>query len=95
MHVISKRKIVKFVTKYHDAEKSLLDWYRIAKCRNFKNFAELKSIFPDADLVGRRTVFNIAGNKYRLVARVNFLYSKIFILYILTHGEYNKDRWKV
>lgn len=89
-----KRKIIEFITKYPDAEKTLLDWFRIAKYRKFKNFAELKSFFPNVDLVGRRTVFNISGNKYRLIARVNFLYSKIFILHILTHGEYDINKWK-
>jgi mRNA interferase HigB len=44
--------------------------------------------------VDRRTVFNIAGNKYRLIARVNYLSRRIFILHILKHAEYEKGAWK-
>jgi mRNA interferase HigB len=45
-------------------------------------------------LVGRRTVFNIAGNKYRLIARVNYQTQRVFVLYILTHAEYDQRDWK-
>jgi len=48
----------------------------------------MKQVYRSADLVGRRTVFNIAGNKYRLIARVN--YFRVFVLYLLTHSEYDE-----
>lgn len=57
---------------------------------NWKNPAELKQVYRNADLVGRRTVFNIAGNKYRLIARVNYQSQRVFVLYLLTHAEYDK-----
>jgi len=50
--------------------------------------------FSHADLVGRRTVFNVHGNNYRLIARVNYLTQRVFILDILTHSEYSKGNWK-
>ncbi len=49
MRVISKRKIVEFITKHPNSENPLLDWYRIVKHRNFENFAELKTFFSEAD----------------------------------------------
>lgn len=94
MHIISKKKIVEFSYIHPDSRNSLFEWYSIVKNMVFMNHAELKAIFPGIDLVGRRTVFNISGNKYRLIARVNFHYKKIFILYILTHAEYDKVKWK-
>ena len=94
MHVISKKKIEEFSKIHPDSKKALLEWYKIIKNINFENHSELKTIFPSADLVGRKTVFNIGGNKYRLVARVNFFYHKVFILHILTHSEYDKEKWK-
>jgi mRNA interferase HigB len=51
---------------------------------------EMKQIYHNADLVGRRTIFNIAGNKYRLIARVNYQTQRVFVLHILTHAEYDK-----
>jgi mRNA interferase HigB len=56
--------------------------------------AELKQVYRNADLVGRRTVFNIAGNKYRLIARVNYQTQRVFVLYLLTRAEYDKGAWK-
>jgi mRNA interferase HigB len=60
----------------------------------WRTFAELRGDFGSADQVGRRTVFNIAGNKYRLIARVNYRTARIFILHIMKHSEYTKGEWK-
>jgi len=54
----------------------------------------MRSDFAHADPVGRRTVFNIHGNAYRLIARVNFKTKRVFILHILTHAAYDKEHWK-
>ncbi|MBF0239498.1 MAG: type II toxin-antitoxin system HigB family toxin [SAR324 cluster bacterium] len=94
MHIISKKKIEDFSKIHADAKNALLDWYKILRNREFSNYVELKLIFPSADMVGRRTVFNIGGNKYRLIARINFLHKKVFILHILSHVEYDKEKWK-
>jgi mRNA interferase HigB len=60
---------------------------------NWKMPAQLKQVYHNADQVGRRTVFNIAGNKYRLMARVNYESQRVFVLHILTHAEYDKGAW--
>jgi len=54
----------------------------------------MRAVFPHADPVGDLTVFNIAGNKYRLIARVNYRTQKVFVRAILTHGDYDLGRWK-
>ena len=94
MHIISKKKIEQFSKKYSNSRIPLLGWYKVIKNVDVQNHGELQSLFPSADLVGRKTVFNIGGNKYRLIVRVNFFYKKVYILHILTHAEYNKDKWK-
>ena len=66
----------------------------VVRKANWKNPAELKQVYRNADLVGRRTVFNIAGNKYRLMVRVNYQSQRVFVLYLLTHAEYDKGAWK-
>jgi mRNA interferase HigB len=66
----------------------------LVKRAAWKNRPETKADFPTADLVGRRTVFNIKGNSYRLIARVNYRTQRVFILHILTHAEYVKGNWK-
>lgn len=64
------------------------------KIAQWKNFIELRQIFPSADQVENLTVFNISGNKYRLIALVDYTYQKVFIRHILTHAEYDTDNWK-
>ena len=94
MRVISKPAILKFAEKHPDALTPLMNWYRITKKANWRSLAEVRSDFAHADIVGRRTVFNIHGNDYRLIARVNYRTKRVFILYILTHVEYSKLDWK-
>ena len=55
---------------------------------------EVQSIYPKAEAVGNFTVFNIKGNKYRLIASINYIRQIIYIKYILTHAEYDKNNWK-
>ena len=60
----------------------------------FDTFDELRSVFPSADKVGDLVVFNIGGNKYRLITSIHFNRQKIYIRDILTHSEYDKNKWK-
>lgn len=85
---------MKFAEKHRDALAPLMNWYRITRRAEWGSLAEVRSDFAHADLVGRRTVFNIHGNDYRLIARVNYKTKRVFILYILTHVDYNKGGWK-
>ncbi len=94
MHIISKKKITDFIKEHPDSESSLFGWYSIVNTEILSDFNELRNWFPNADLVGRRTVFNISGNKYRMITRVNFISKRIFIFDILTHSEYSKNKWK-
>jgi mRNA interferase HigB len=60
----------------------------------WKTPVEMKQVYPSADLVGPRTVFNICGNKYRLIERVNYQTQRVFVLHLLMHAEYDKRAWK-
>jgi len=61
---------------------------------NISNFAELKKIFPSADKVGNLIVFNIAGNKVRLIAAIHYNTQCLYIRHVLTHKDYDKEKWK-
>jgi mRNA interferase HigB len=94
VRVISKPAILKFAQKHPNALVPLMNWYRITRRAEWSSLAEVRNDFAHADIVGRRTVFNIHGNDYRLIARVNYKTKRVFILYILTHVEYSKGEWK-
>jgi len=94
MHVITRRRLNEFAEKHPDARSSLARWYTIMRKSRFPNFAQLREIFPHADQVGKFTVFNIGGNKVRLIAAVHYNRSKIYIRHVLTHQEYDAGKWK-
>ena len=89
MHVISLKRLREFSSTHSDAESSLMAWYRTVKRVNWQSLAELKEVYPTADLVGRRTVFNIGGNKYRLITRIVYRSQTVFVIEVLTHKEYD------
>lgn len=94
MHIITKTRLAQFWKKHADAEFSLRLWYKLTSLAEWQNFVELREIFPSADQVSNFTVFNIGGNKYRLIAFVDYSYQKVFIRHVLTHAQYDKDDWK-
>lgn len=94
MHIITQKTLKTAWELYPDAKISLRKWYTEIKNRQFQNFAELRQHFLTADLVGRLTVFNIKGNHYRLVVRIEYMYGKVFIRQFMTHADYDKEDWK-
>jgi mRNA interferase HigB len=94
MRVIAERPLRQFWTKYPDAEKPLKAWLWICKNSDFENFAHLKRTFGTVDKVGKFVVFDIGGNKFRLVVVIHFNRKRIYVRAVLTHEEYDQDHWK-
>jgi mRNA interferase HigB len=94
MHIISRKILRQFWQKYPDSETALIRWFKLINSAKFQNFEELRSVFPSADLVDDLIVFNIGGNKYRLITSMHFNRQKVYIRYVLTHSEYDKNQWK-
>lgn len=94
MHIISWKKLDDFITKHPNSESSLKSWFKIIKNSNFKDFNELKKVFNTVDKVNNLTVFNINGNSFRLIVAIHYNRQKVFIRNILTHADYDKEKWK-
>lgn len=98
MHVISQKALWKFAKEHADAAMPLRAWFKLARHGRFNDLAELRRTFAGVDMVpvkGRDLyVFNIGGNKYRLIAAIHFNTQRLFVRHILTHSEYDTDRWK-
>ncbi|MBF0171443.1 MAG: type II toxin-antitoxin system HigB family toxin [Nitrospinae bacterium] len=94
MRIITKTRLLEFARRHPDAEASLLAWHRIIRNGRYPHFASLRRTFPNADQVeGKYTVFNIGGNKYRLVAAIHYEGQRLYIRHILTHSEYDRKKW--
>jgi mRNA interferase HigB len=94
MHVITRKRLNEVAEKFPATKNALADWYRLMKQNDFESIAEIREVFPSADKVGKLTVFNIGGNKVRLVAAIHYNRRKIYIRAVLTHKEYDEEKWK-
>ena len=98
MRVISKTRLRQFwkLGGRNDAEGPLRAWYTHVNSKHvaWQSWTDVKSDFASASIVGNCTVFNIGGNKYRLVSRILFPSQKVFVLKVMTHVEYDENKWK-
>ena len=94
MHVISRKKLREFWERHPDAQPPLDNWYRTANKARWRSLAEVRTVFPHADAVPNCTVFNIGGNKYRLIVEIKYDRQVIYVKHVLTHKDYSQGAWK-
>jgi mRNA interferase HigB len=94
MNVISRKKLEKFWQEHPDAEGPFKNWYNTCRKAHWQSLDEVQEVYPQADSVGDCTVFNIGGNKYRLISKTRYLAQRIYVIYVLTHKDYDKGKWK-
>ncbi|HEX5085300.1 MAG TPA: type II toxin-antitoxin system HigB family toxin [Blastocatellia bacterium] len=94
MNVISRKKLEEFWQVHPDSEPPLRNWHNTCRKARWKNLDETQKIYPHADPVGDCAVFNIGGNKYRLIAKIRYQYQRIYVIHVLTHKDYDKGKWK-
>ena len=99
MRVISLKPLREFWQRHPDAEEPLRLWYKTATSAVWSSLQEVRRTYPQADGVrtsdgSTLTVFNIGGNKYRLVARIRYDYRLVNVWAVMTHREYDEGKWK-
>ena len=91
MHIISRKPLREFSEKHPPAKTPLDAWFSEVKRAKWANFADIKKVFGSADgIAGNRVIFDIGGNKYRLVVKVAYKTGIVFVRFIGTHPEYDK-----
>jgi mRNA interferase HigB len=99
VRVISQKTLQDFWERHADSEEALRSWFSTAMAAEWRSLVDVRRIYPHADAVetpasGTLTVFNICGNKYRLIARIRYDWQLVNVRCVLTHAEYNKEKWK-
>src|SRR6516225_6714331 len=98
MRVVSKARLKDFweLPGHQDSEGPLRAWYTHVGSRTVAghDWGDVKASFLSASLVGDCVVFNVGGNKYRLISRIRYATHKVFVLKVMTHREYDADKWK-
>jgi len=91
MHVITRKRLQEFWQNHPDAETPLRSWLYIMRLKRYSNPHEVRQDFPSASFLGQwRTVFNIGGNKYRLVVDMRYDLGRIYVRHVLTHEGYDR-----
>jgi mRNA interferase HigB len=94
MHIITRKTLIQFWEKHPESQTALIRWFKIVQKTEFNSFAELRQVFPSADKLDHWIIFNIGGNKYRLITSIHFNRGKVYIRHVLTHAEYDRGDWK-
>jgi mRNA interferase HigB len=98
MHVFSRPVLREFSAEHPDAETPLNAWYKIASKAAWTNIHDVREDYPHADPVGTCVVFNIGGNKYRLITRIFYatddFCGHVYVVSPLTHKDYDRGKWK-
>lgn len=91
MRIISRKCLKNFWEKHPQAEQPLKAWFEETKCSEWKIPNDIRLLYRSADFLPKnRVIFNIAGNKFRLIVQINYDYGIIYIRFIGTHAEYDK-----
>jgi mRNA interferase HigB len=99
MWIVTKRRLREYWTRHSDARNWLENWYKVACGAGWKNLEDVRRTFSHADVVkvgsGKSaTVFNVCGNKHRMITAIHYNTSRVFVLELMPHAEYSRERWK-
>jgi mRNA interferase HigB len=91
MHIITRTRLTEFGRRHHDAAQALRDWARIVRRKHYTQHLDVKRDFPQADFIGpQKVVFNICGNRYRLVVDMRYDLGCVYVRHVVTHQEYDR-----
>jgi mRNA interferase HigB len=99
MRIITRKRLREFALRHADAVEPLEMWHRLVREARWGNLQEVRRVYPHADAVtvaskNTVTVFNICGNKYRLIVAIHYNRQRVYVLRLLRHAEYSKGFWK-
>jgi len=94
VRVITKKRLDEAIKANSGWGAPLRAWFKVTKAAKWANFQEVRDTFNTADKVGTCVVFDIGGNKCRLIAYIRYTAKRLYILHILSHADYDKDGWK-
>jgi mRNA interferase HigB len=94
MLIITEERLIEYTEKHAQATSALLRWGALVKAAKWRSLADTRLTFAHADPVDRCTVFNVKGNEYRLITRIDYALQTITLKHFLTHAEYDREKWK-
>jgi mRNA interferase HigB len=91
MHIITRMRLTEFARTHADAAQPLRDWARLIRRKRYAGHLQVRADFPTADFIGpHKAVFNICGNRYRLIVDMRYDLGRVYIRHVVTHQEYDR-----
>lgn len=94
MRIISKKALLQFAEKHPEGKIALLSWHKVVKSASWDSFADIRLTFRTADIYQDCVIFNVGGNKFRVIAKARYRTKRVYIRFVLTHSDYDKNSWK-
>lgn len=94
MRIISEKRLREFWQKNPEAENAIREWIKTIRPADWNNFSDVRKTFNHSDVFGNCVIFDVGGNKYRIIAKVAFQIKVVFIRFVLTHKEYDEKKWQ-
>lgn len=94
MRIITERKLREFYADNKEAENAIREWIRTVRLADWNSFIDLRNTFNHADIYKNCTIFDVGGNKYRIIAKVKYKTHSVFIRFVLTHSAYDEKKWQ-
>ncbi len=94
MRIISEKKLREFWQKNPEAESAMREWIKVVKLADWSSFSDVRKTFNHADIYGNCTIFDVGGNKYRIIGKIAYRQKIVFIRFVLTHKEYDGKKWQ-
>lgn len=92
MEIVNEGELHFFAKRHSNARRPISSWIEVTEAAGWRSFGDVRESFRSADYVKKQVIFNIGGNSYRVIAKINYRTQRVFILDVMTHAEY--DRWK-
>jgi mRNA interferase HigB len=94
VRIISRKRLREFWETHPDARAPLEHWFRVTRHAAWSNLAEVRRTFNSADVYEGKVIFDIGGNRYRIIAVIRYHRQKLYVRHVLTHREYSRGNWK-
>jgi mRNA interferase HigB len=94
MRIISEKRLREFWQQHPEAENEMREWIKMVRLADWNNFSDVRKTFNHADIYGGCTIFDVGGNKYRIIAKIAYGFKIVYIRFVLTHREYNEKKWQ-
>ena len=94
MRIISEKPIKDFWEKHPESENAMKDWIKRVREADWNNFSDVRQTFNHADVYKSCVIFDVGGNKYRIIAKIKYEWKMVYIRFVLKHFEYDQKKWQ-